>query len=323
MIKLSIIIPHFNGSELLEKLLSSIPQNQKEIQTIVVDDMSESRHLKIIEEFKNKYYFEFYQNNMIKSSGLCRNIGIDKAKGDWLLFADSDDYFYEGFYEKITKYLNKNYEVIFFSLTSQYIDTGELADRHFSFKKKVDNFINDKSKKNELLLRYDFISPWSKMIKKEFINKHKIRFDEGPIGAEDVMLSTKIGFFMKYFDVSKDIIYCRVVRKGSITRIFSEDQFDIRLNARISRIKFLNQNLTKKDLNLLNKLFICNKSSEFLLNGLQQFGYKKFYKILKLYQKESIQWFRLIYLNPIKIIKYIMIRCNNYYKNYKYNIDIK
>ena len=161
------------------------------------------------------------------------------------------------------------------------------------------------------------------MIKKEFINKHKIRFDEGPIGAEDVMLSTKIGFFMKYFDVSKDIIYCRVVRKGSITRIFSEDQFDIRLNARISRIKFLNQNLTKKDLNLLNKLFICNKSSEFLLNGLQQFGYKKFYKILKLYQKESIQWFRLIYLNPIKIIKYIMIRCNNYYKNYKYNIDIK
>lgn len=323
MIKLSIIIPHFNGSELLEKLLSSIPQNKKEIQTIVVDDMSDSRHIKKIKEFKSKYYFEFYQNITTKSSGLCRNIGIDKAKGDWLIFADSDDFFSDGFYEKITQYFNKSYEVIFFSLTSQYIDTGRLADRHCSFEKKINNFLNDKSKINELLLRYDFISPWSKMIRKEFLNTHNIRFDEGPIGAEDVMLSTKIGFFMKNFDVSKDIIYCRVVRKGSITRIFSEDQFDIRLNARISRIKFLNQNLAKNDLNLLNKLFICSKSAEFLLNGLQQFGYKKFYKILRLYKKESIQWFRIAYLNPIKIIKYIIIRLNNYLKNYKYNIDLK
>lgn len=323
MIKLSIIIPHFNESELLEKLLSSIPQNKKDIQTIVVDDMSDSRHLKRIKELKSKYNFEFFQNNMFKSAGLCRNIGIDKAKGDWLIFADGDDYFCDGFYEKVTKYFNKSYEVIFFSLTSQYIDTGGLADRHYSFNIKIDNFINNKSKINESLIRYDFISPWSKMIKKDFMNTHNIKFDEGCYPAEDVMLSTKIGFFMKLFDVSKDVIYCRVVRKGQITRIFSEDQFDIRLNARISRIKFLNQNLPKKEINLLNKIFICNKSAEFLLNGLQQFGYKKFYQILRLYKKDSIQWFRLIYLNPIKVIKYIIIRLNNFFKNYKYNIYIK
>ena len=323
MTKLSIIIPHFNESKLLEKLLSSIPQTKKDIQTIVVDDTSESTHLRIIEDLKSKYKFEFYQNNIVKSAGLCRNIGIDKAKGDWLIFADGDDYFCDGFYERITKYFDKNYEVIFFSLTSQYIDTGELADRHYSFNKKIDNFINNKSKINESLIRYDFISPWSKMIKKDFINTYKIKFDEKCYPAEDVMLSTKIGFFMKYFDVSQDVIYCRVVRKGQITRVFSEVQFDTRLNARISRIKFLNQNLPKEDIKLLNKLFICNKSAEFLLNGLQQFGYNKFYKILKLYKKESIQWFRLIYLNPIKIFKYIVIRLNNYLKNYKYNIYIK
>ena len=45
-----------------------------------------------------------------------------------------------------------------------------------------------------------------------------------------------------------------------------------------ARIKFLNQNLPKEDIKLLNELFICNKSAEFLLNGLQQFGYKKFIK---------------------------------------------
>ena len=44
---LSIIIPHYNGSDLLEKLLSSIPQ-KREIQIIVIDDKSEMFHLEFI-----------------------------------------------------------------------------------------------------------------------------------------------------------------------------------------------------------------------------------------------------------------------------------
>ena len=38
------------------------------------------------------------------------------------------------------------------------------------------DYLNDKSKKNEFFLRYNFISQCSKMIKKDFINKHKINF---------------------------------------------------------------------------------------------------------------------------------------------------
>jgi glycosyltransferase involved in cell wall biosynthesis len=38
---LSIVIPHFNKPDLLEKLLASIPQDKKDIQTIVVDDKSD------------------------------------------------------------------------------------------------------------------------------------------------------------------------------------------------------------------------------------------------------------------------------------------
>ena len=95
---LSIIIPHFNGSDLLATLLEFIPDDKK-IQTIVVDDKSDSFHLKAIEKLKYKYDFEFYENNKFKSR-LCRNIGLEKAKGKWIMFADSDDYFVDGFYEK-------------------------------------------------------------------------------------------------------------------------------------------------------------------------------------------------------------------------------
>ncbi|MDB3938706.1 glycosyltransferase family 2 protein [Candidatus Pelagibacter sp.] len=316
--KLSIIIPHYNGSHFLEKLLASIPNN-KNIQTIVVDDMSELLHVEAIYHLKSKYDFEFYLNDIKKSSGLCRNLGLEKAKGDWVMFADCDDYFIDGFYDVVSRYFKSRNDIVFFSPTSQYIDTGEVADRHLSFEKIIQDYLKVKTKKNELFLRFNFISPWSKMIKKEFMYMHKIKFDEGPIGAEDVILSTRIGYFMKYFDVSNDIIYCRIVRYGSITRVLNEDQFDIRLQARISRIKFLKNNLSTKDLEEVMRLFINNKAAEFLLLSLRRFGFKKFLQVYGLYKKEDIKWFRLIYLNPYKIIKYIFLGFYKFIKNKKYN----
>ena len=319
---LSIVIPHFNASDLIENLLASIPKD-KQIQIIVVDDKSELLHVKAIEKLKSIYNFEFYQNHKVKSSGLCRNIGLEKATGEWIMFADSDDYFIDGFYNKIAKHFYNQNDVVFFPPTSRYIDTGKIADRHLSFKKIIEDYLNDKSKKNEFFLRYNFISPWSKMIKKDFMNTHNIKFDEGPIGAEDVLLSTKIGYFMRYFAVSNEVIYCRIVRHGSITRIFNEDQFDIRLKARISRIKFLNEYLSNKELELIMKPFIYNKAAEFLLLSFKRFGLRKSIQVFRLYKKENIKWFRLIYLNPLKVMKYIFLEINNYIKNNKYNINEK
>ena len=132
---LSIIIPHYNSSNFIEKLLLSIP-NKKDIQIIVVDDKSEPSHIKVIDELKKKYNFDFFQNNRNKGAGTCRNIGLEKSKGKWILFADSDDFFVDNFYQKVSTYFNNLSDVIFFSPTSQYIETGKIADRHLSFKKK-------------------------------------------------------------------------------------------------------------------------------------------------------------------------------------------
>ena len=93
---LSIIIPHYNSSNFLEKLLLSIPK-KKDIQVIIVDDKSELSHLKVIYELKKIYSFDFFQNNRDKGAGSCRNIGLEIAIGKWILFADSDDFFVNNF----------------------------------------------------------------------------------------------------------------------------------------------------------------------------------------------------------------------------------
>ena len=318
---LTIIIPHFNTSDLLQTLLASIPQD-KGIQTIVIDDQSELSHLKVIENLKSKYNFELYYNDLIKSSGACRNIGIKKAKGKWLLFADSDDYFVDGFYNKVSRYFDSKIDIVFFSPTSKYLDTSKIADTHFSFQKIIKDYLQVKNRKNEFFLRYNFISSWSKLIKKEFLDTHKIKFYESLMG-DDVMLSTKIGYFMKSFDTSDDVIYCKTVRHGSITKILNEHQFDIRLHTRISRIKFLKAHLLQKEINTIMKPFIYNKAAELLLLSLRRFGFKKFVQVLGLYRKQKIKWFRFTYLNPFKVIKYIFIVLKNHIKKNKYNIKVE
>ena len=68
---LSIVIPHFNKPDLLEKLLASIPQDKNDIQTIVVDDQSETLYLDAVEKLKDNYNFELYYNDKKKK---CRNL---------------------------------------------------------------------------------------------------------------------------------------------------------------------------------------------------------------------------------------------------------
>ena len=224
----SIIIPHYNIPDMLERLLKSIPLKDN-IEVIVVDDKSD-KNIDRLELIKKNYpNVVFLDNILSKGAGNSRNIGMSNAKGKWILFADADDYFTEDFYEIISKHVDDKEDVLFFYPTSADSDTGLETDRHVEFCKILKRYFDNPTKKNELCLRYELVAPWSKLIKRDMLIKYDIRFENTPV-ANDVMFCRKIGLYSENISVSEETIYVIVSREGSLTAGFDVERFDIRLD---------------------------------------------------------------------------------------------
>lgn len=312
MKELSIIIPHYNSVNSLEKLLSTIPLSEK-IQVIIIDDNSNEISKKKLLELKQKYNDRIellFNDRKIKGAGTCRNIGLDYAKGKWILFADADDYFINGFFKVISKYLNSDFDVVFFTPTSVETDTGNLSDRHLLFENLINEYLQF-GKEKELLLRYRYVVPWSKLIRRSFLDKYKITFDE-VISANDVMFSTKVGYYMQKFTVSKEVIYCVTKSKGSLTTINSYEIFMTRLLVFVNYYNYLKSRLTKHDFKILGL-----SGRGYLINAFH-YGIKKVFKVLKILISNKIKILDKEILNPINFIKKVLsfIRKQKYEKSF-------
>src|SRR5699024_10237892 len=224
------------------------------IETIVIDDNSnklEYSHFKRLREQKRYNNVTFLENDTnIKGAGACRNIGLSHARGKWILFADDDDYFAEKLNVSIEEYMNSDYDIVYFTPTSIQEDTNKLSIRHEPYEDLINSYLSN-NKDSELFLRYKFYVPWSKLIRKELIDQHNIRFDE-IIASNDVMFSTKIGYYAKKITVTKSIIYCVTRSKGSLTTTKSREIFQARFKAFVNQYNFLNKKIDKNEISKLD-----------------------------------------------------------------------
>lgn len=302
-VKLTIVIPHFNSPQFLRNLLQTIP-DQDEIQIVVVDDRSTKQvdeYWKLREEYK-KRGVEFYENDSTKSAGTCRNIGMSHAQGDWLLFADADDFFLEGFYDIVSTYFESDYDIVFFPPTSVYAGTDQLSDRHIEIAKKVYDYLEVSDWKNILELKYCYSSPCSKLIRRSLIQKNHITFDE-ILASNDVMFSMKTGYCAEKITADANIIYCITMNAGSLTNRTGEEVFDARIDVFFRRFEYLKERLSGEELKYLE----INGRVQFfrvLQNG---YGLKKAWKLLKKYKEYGVPfWGWDMVLNGAHFFKVII-----------------
>jgi glycosyltransferase involved in cell wall biosynthesis len=93
--KISVIIPNHNNARYLGNTLDSVlNQSFKHWEAIIVDDESTDESVRIIKSYakKDRRFRLIQQKN--GGSSAARNTGLDAARGDWIMFLDSDDFFH-------------------------------------------------------------------------------------------------------------------------------------------------------------------------------------------------------------------------------------
>lgn len=109
--KISIIIPSFNRENLISETLDSVlAQSYQNWECLVVDDGSTDGSVKIVKRFaqKDKRFKFFQRNRNPKGAPTCRNIGIENAEGEYVVFLDSDDLMAPWCLEERNKEVTKN-----------------------------------------------------------------------------------------------------------------------------------------------------------------------------------------------------------------------
>lgn len=215
MINYSVIIPHKNIPQLLQRCLDSIPL-RKDIQVIVVDDNSDASKVDF-EHFPglNRPNAQVIFTKEGKGAGYARNVGLKYAKGRWVLFADADDYYTDKAWPVFDEHLEDEVDILYFSV--DFVDSETLlpATRNMKNNQVVKSYLA-REQDGEIMLRYTCWEPWNKMWKRTFISANNLLFEEIPKG-NDAMFVLHGGDKAHKIQAVDIPLYVVTYRKDSLT----------------------------------------------------------------------------------------------------------
>lgn len=213
--KYSIIIPHHDCVSLLERLLSSIPE-RTDTEVLVIDDGSGDsvwERLCSLPIRSNVHLFRTTHGG----AGKARNIGLDMARGERIIFADADDYFSGTLDALLTAHIDDPYDIAFFGIDSVFGDTGQKADRHLWFQNFVNDQLHSPSVHNRDRLLLQYTPPWGKIYSAAFLKKEGVRFEEVMV-CNDVLFSVHAGAAAGNIGVFDELFYVVTVTPGSLSK---------------------------------------------------------------------------------------------------------
>ena len=129
MVKVSVIVPVYNVEEFLGECLDSvINQTFSDFELICVNDCSTDSSLEILEKYALlDSRIKIIQTEINSGLGFARNHGLKYAKGDYILFLDSDDYILDNTLEKLYINATRNEsDIVLFKFL-------HLVNGHFSY----------------------------------------------------------------------------------------------------------------------------------------------------------------------------------------------
>lgn len=202
--KFSVIIPVYNAESKLKRCIESI-LNQKfsDYEIILVDDGSADNSAKICREYSEKFDKIKFISKANGGASSARNCGLDYAKGDYILFVDSDDYVSESYFEAVGKNCLADGLSVF---TYSFLSGSGVKKRNIT--PDLLNETNSLFTTSKLLILSRLInSPCAKVFSRLLIEKNNLRFDEKMPVAEDFIFCLAYLFLCKTVSIKNESVY--------------------------------------------------------------------------------------------------------------------
>ncbi len=293
----SIIIPVYNSERYISNSVKSVLKqkfSKKKYEIILINDCSTDNSRSIINKIKQKFSNIIVINNKRnKKVSYCRNIGIKKAAGEYIIFLDSDDELKRNALTDIAKIINKN-RILNLILCLQF-KSNKLLIRKKTKRKlnTVEKFLNYENKKK-------IYNPncWNMILRRRFLLEKKIFFKEIDI-FEDQVFCTEVLFNLDKLKIFSGTFHDYIQRPFSLSRITGIIALKSCLNALLNFQNLKQNKLTK------NKISFIKNRENFIRENTKKYiaisSLKELKKIASIYKKK---------------IRIMSLKKNIYYENF-------
>lgn len=210
---ISIIIPTYNHARYLGRALQSIfDQTYGNWEAIIIDNHSTDDTPNVVKKFYDTRvrYFKIHNDGIIAAS---RNLGVNKADGDWIAFLDSDDWWSADKLEVCSKYLDDNVDLIHHDLNIVY-------DQPSFFRRRITCSRQLKSPTlKDLLIKGNAIVNSTVIVRRKLLAKiGGISEDKNMVASEDYNTWLKIASLTEKFRYLPKSLGCYQVHSNAVSQ---------------------------------------------------------------------------------------------------------
>ena len=286
----SIVIPTYNQSSLLKNaILSVVNQTYKNFEIIVIDNFSNDSTESVVKSFQTEK-IKYFKKKNFGVIGKSRNEGINRSKGEWIAFLDSDDLWYSNRLDEIINFLrnNKSYEVL--TSDEKIINKISNSEKIWKYGPYTENFYK------KLLIDGNCLSTSATVVKRKFIIDNNLLFseDKNLVTVEDYDFFLKLALKDARFKFLHKVLGEHLFHPNSESFNFKKHKsaYESLINYHV----FLIQKFTKNKEKLRKKLDI----------HIRFMGIFRFLKVEKKILFGSFLFIKYFISDPINSILYIL-----------------
>lgn len=225
----SVVIPSYNCSSYIGQCLNSLlVQTLSDFEVIVVDDGSTDGSLEIAKRYVSKDSRVTVLQQAHSFAGAARNLGIQHAQGQYLLFLDSDDYFEPVLLERAVHRIEETEaDICVYGANWLNDKTGEIRPMNNACRVGLcpphATFSRHTNPRN--IFCFTTPAPWTKLYRKSFIEENGLRFQETRSANDLRFTFTSLAVAEKITVLDEKLVTYRRENSSSLQSTQGKDPF--------------------------------------------------------------------------------------------------